>query len=256
MNIFFLLGLFSLNLGDSYSGDILGIVLYAGPVVKAVLLILLLFSTISWAIIILKLILIRRTRRESESFFKIYYGSRKLSSIYAETKEMRQNPFAAIFRESCIELNRITQSNPEGGENITFSTELPGLESIERTLNRTATSELNRYERTLSFLATTGSTAPFIGLFGTVWGIMDAFRSISIRGSASLAVVAPGIAEALVATAAGLAAAIPAVVAYNYFVGKIKGIAVEMDNFSSEFLNVIHRHFIHQSAGRSDRLEE
>lgn len=256
MNPFLLIGLFSLNLGDSYSGNILGIVLYAGPVVKVVLLILFLFSTISWAIIILKIALIRRTRREAERFFKIYYGSRKLSSIYSETKEMRRNPFATIFRESCIELNRITQSDPETGENVTIGTELTGLESIERTLKRTVTSELNRYERSLSFLATTGNTAPFIGLFGTVWGIMDAFRGIGIRGSASLAVVAPGIAEALVATAAGLAAAIPAVVAYNYFVGKIKGIAWEMDNFSSEFLNVIHRHFMHQSAGRSNRLEE
>jgi biopolymer transport protein TolQ len=249
MNPFYLQSLFSLNISGSYGGNILGIVLYAGPVVKFVLLLLLMFSVISWAIIIMKIILIRRTRRESETFFNIYYGSKRLSSIYAETKEMRRNPFAAIFRESCIELNRISKSNPVGGEGPLLGTELPGLESIERTLKRTATSELNRYERALAFLATTGSTTPFIGLFGTVWGIMDAFRSIGIRGSASLAVVAPGIAEALIATAAGLAAAIPAVVAYNYFVSRIKEIASELDNFSSEFLNVIHRHFMQQPGG-------
>lgn len=249
MHPFFIVGLFSLDIGGTYGGNILDLVLYAGPVVKFVLLILLLFSVISWAIIIMKLVLLRRTRREAEDFFKVYYGSQRLSSIYTETKDMRQNPFAAIFRESCIELNRITKSNPESGENVLLGTELPGLESIERTLKRTATSELNRYERALNFLATTGSTTPFIGLFGTVWGIMDAFRGIAIRGSASLAVVAPGIAEALIATAAGLAAAIPAVVFYNYFVSRIKEIASEMDNFSSEFLNVIHRHFLQQSAG-------
>jgi len=244
MSIFFIMGLFPAGIGGPHTSSILDMVLQAGAVVKFVLIVLLTFSIISWAIIIMKVILFKRTRKESKSFFRIYYEKKRLSSIYAESKGLRKNPFAAIFRESYLELNRISQSNPQSAEKASLGTELTGLESIERTLKRTAISQLNRYERALSFLATTGSTTPFIGLFGTVWGIMDAFRGIGVRGSASLAVVAPGIAEALIATAAGLAAAIPAVVAYNYFVSQTKEIASEMDSFASEFLNVIQRHFM------------
>jgi biopolymer transport protein TolQ len=111
-------------------------------------------------------------------------------------------------------------------------------------MRQASTSELTKLEKALGFLATTGSTTPFIGLFGTVWGIMDAFRGIGMRGSATLAVVAPGISEALIATAAGLAAAIPAVVAYNYYINRIKVLSSEMENFSSELLNILKRHFL------------
>jgi biopolymer transport protein TolQ len=114
--------------------------------------------------------------------------------------------------------------------------------SIDRTLKRVAGAEITKLERTLTFLATTGNATPFIGLFGTVWGIMDAFRQIGFRGSTSLAVVAPGISEALIATAAGLFAAIPAVIAYNYYVNKMRVVTSQMDNFSAEFLNIVERH--------------
>jgi biopolymer transport protein TolQ len=245
MSNLFILNIISNVIVNAYNSSIFSMVIQAGAVVKFVLILLLIFSIISWAIIIMKFLLFRRTKKESREFFRIYYEKKRLSSIYTESKGLRKNPFAAIFRESYIELNRITQSNPQhSGQGAQLGTELTGLDSIERTLKRTATFQLNRYERALSFLATTGSTAPFIGLFGTVWGIMDAFRGIGLRGSASLAVVAPGIAEALITTAAGLAAAIPAVVAYNYFVSRTKEIASEMDSFASEFLNVIQRHFI------------
>ena len=130
-------------------------------------------------------------------------------------------------------------ANVEGTAPLTM--ELKGIDNVERALNRTGNAEVSKLESALSFLATTGSVCPFIGLFGTVWGIMDTFRGIGAKGSATLAVVAPGISEALVATAAGLAAAIPAVVFYNYFQNNIKNIAMEMDRFSSELLNILER---------------
>ena len=149
-----------------------------------------------------------------------------------------------------MELTKLSQAkaNPDSSRKVsdptTLSIDLSGTENISRAMHQAATSELTKLERGLGFLATTGSTTPFIGLFGTVWGIMDAFRGIGMRGSATLAVVAPGISEALIATAAGLAAAIPAVVAYNYYINRIKVLSADMDNFSSEFLNIVERHFL------------
>jgi biopolymer transport protein TolQ len=124
-----------------------------------------------------------------------------------------------------------------------ISTDLGGIDNIARSLRRATTSEITRLEKYLTFLATTGATAPFIGLFGTVWGIMSAFKKIGESGSASLSVVAPGIAEALIATAIGLVAAIPAVMGYNHFQHKIKVLISEMDSFSTEFLNIVQRNF-------------
>ena len=192
--------------GGGFGGGIVDLILYSGPVVKAVLLILLFFSILSWAIIFAKLRLIRLADSESRSFLRIFWEGKQFASIFAESKKLRHSPTAEIFRSAYMELTKL--------------------------------------ERALGFLATTGSTTPFIGLFGTVWGIMDAFRGIGARGSATLAVVAPGISEALIATAAGLAAAIPAVVAYNYYINRIKVLSAQMENFSSELLNIIERHFL------------
>jgi biopolymer transport protein TolQ len=221
----------------------------AGMEVWTVLVILLIFSVVSWAIILSKGLLLRRFRRESEVFFEIYEQQPTFSAIYKEIEEqsLHENPFAAIFVKGYRELLRISKapvhpSNPDHHrEPARLTVEWTGLESLERAVRQEGAAQLHRFERTLSFLATTGSTAPFVGLFGTVLGIIRSFHEIGIRGSASLATVAPGISEALVATAAGLAAAIPAVVAYNFFVQRIRGVASEVDEFTTEFLNLVAR---------------
>ncbi len=233
-----------------FGGGILELILYSGPVVKAVLLILLFFSILSWAIIFAKMRLIRLADNESRSFLRIFWEGKQFASIFAESKKLRHSPTAEIFRAAYMELTKLSQakSNPDSSRKssdpTSFSMELSGVENINRAMRQASTSELTKLERALGFLATTGSTTPFIGLFGTVWGIMDAFRGIGARGSATLAVVAPGISEALIATAAGLAAAIPAVVAYNYYTNRIKVLNSQMENFSSELLNIIERHFL------------
>jgi biopolymer transport protein TolQ len=233
-----------------FRGSVVDLILYSGPVVKVVLVILLFFSIFSWAIIFAKMRLIRQADKESRLFLRTFWEGKQLSSIFADSKKLRHSPTAEVFRSGYVELTKLSQAkaNPDSSRRVsdptTLSIELSGTENISRAMHQAATSELTKLERGLGFLATTGSTTPFIGLFGTVWGIMDAFRGIGMRGSATLAVVAPGISEALIATAAGLAAAIPAVVAYNYYINRIKVLSAEMDNFSAEFLNIVERHFL------------
>jgi biopolymer transport protein TolQ len=242
--------LFSAGMGSGFRGSVVDLVLYSGPVVKIVLLILLFFSIICWAIIFSKLRLIKRADKESRAFLRIFWEGKQLPSIFVDSKKLRNSPTAEVFRAGYVELNKLSQvqSNPDNPRKVsdptTLNIELGGVDNINRAMRQAATSELTKLERGLGFLATTGSTTPFIGLFGTVWGIMDAFRGIGIRGSATLAVVAPGISEALITTAAGLAAAIPAVVAYNYYINRIKVLSAEMENFSAELLNIIKRHFL------------
>ncbi len=242
--------LFSHDSGGGFRGSVVDLVLYSGPIVKIVLLILLFFSVFSWAIIFSKLRLIRRAEKESRAFLRIFWEGRQLSSIFADSKKLRYSPTAEVFRAGYVELTKLGQvkSNPEGPRKINDApaenVELSGVDNISRAMRQATTSELTKLEKALGFLATTGSTTPFIGLFGTVWGIMDAFRGIGLRGTATLAVVAPGISEALIATAAGLAAAIPAVVAYNYFINQLKVLSAEMENFSAELLNIVKRHFL------------
>jgi biopolymer transport protein TolQ len=151
---------------------------------------------------------------------------------------------AQVFQAGFEELARLSRTKKEqsaAGEG--FSTELGGIDNVARAMKRATSVEITKLESALTFLATTASTAPFVGLFGTVWGIMNAFRGLSVTHSSSIQAVAPGIAEALIATAAGLAAAIPALMAYNHFAQRIRVLAVEMDNFSHEFLNIAERHF-------------
>jgi biopolymer transport protein TolQ len=237
-------------MGSGFRGSVVDLVLYSGPMVKIVLLILLFFSIFSWAIIFSKLRLIKRADRESRTFLRIFWEGKQLSSIFMDSKKLRNSPTAEVFRAGYVELNKLSQvqSDPDNPRKVsdpaTPNVELSGVDNINRAMRQASTSELTKLERGLGFLATTGSTTPFIGLFGTVWGIMDAFRGIGVRGSATLAVVAPGISEALIATAAGLAAAIPAVVAYNYYIHRIKVLSAEMENFSAELLNIIKRHFL------------
>ncbi len=236
----------STDLGSNLSGNIWVLFLYAGPMVKGVILLLLALSVICWGISLFKFLILRSALNESESFLDIFWNNQSLRRTYADAKPLENSPLAEIFRSGYLELRQIQQQDDgqsqTSDESETPSLNLYGLGAVKRALDQAATAELTRLEKNLGFLATTGSIAPFIGLFGTVWGIMNSFRDIGRQGSANLATVAPGIAEALIATAFGLLAAIPAVVLYNYFLGRIKMLTAEMDNFSSELLNIIERY--------------
>jgi biopolymer transport protein TolQ len=217
----------------------LELVLGAGPVVKLVLLVLVYFSVVSWGIIFYKLLSIQKAMRESQRFLDFFWAKKRFDVISQGIKNYSHSPLTVLFREGYQELMKSQRRNE--GEEESFAADLPITDTVARALRRATTLETHRLEKYLTFLATTGSTAPFIGLFGTVWGIMDSFRGIGQTGSASLAVVAPGISEALVATAIGLVAAIPAVMGYNHFVNKVNVLTGEMDNFSQEFLNIVER---------------
>lgn len=230
--------------------NILGLVTQAGPVVKFVLLLLLLMSVVSWAIIFSKYFVLKKATKSSEKFLELYGASGNFGNLYTSTKHMG-GPIAEVFRAGYTEILKIKksrsdnarQSQEPGGTPELLDTELGVVELVERALKRTMASEISRLEGSLTFLATTGSAAPFIGLFGTVWGIMTSFIGLAgSQGVPTLQAVAPGIAEALVATAVGLAAAIPAVIGYNYSLSRVKKIDVDMENFSSEFLNIVDRY--------------
>lgn len=211
-----------------------------GLIVKIVLLILAFFSVVSWGIIMFKLVQIHRANSESVRFMDFFWKSKRFDAIASQIDRFTSSPLTVLFNEGYIELKKVVE--PDGAsDGSVMSTDLGGVENVSRALRRATNSEITRLEKYLTFLATTGSTSPFIGLFGTVWGIMTAFEGIGRTGSASLAVVAPGIAEALVATAIGLVAAIPAVMAYNHFQHKIRVLIKEMDSFSTEFLNIVQR---------------
>ena len=233
----------SLDLGGNFSGSLLGMVLGAGLMVKLVLLLLLIFSVVSWAIIFMKYINYRNIKKENEEFSADYLKSSKLSEILPAAKKYKYSTTAEVFRVGYAELttlNKLSKESASSGDEIHLSS----LDNVDRSLNRACNKEMTKLESALGFLATTGSASPFIGLFGTVWGIMDTFKGIGSRGSATLAVVAPGISEALIATAAGLAAAIPAVIFYNYFLNQSKNMVQEMDNFAAEFLNIVERYLV------------
>ncbi|HLA05158.1 MAG TPA: protein TolQ [Syntrophales bacterium] len=238
----------TVNFGGHFHGSLIDMILDAGVIVQFVLLFLLFFSVLSWAIIFMKYLAIRKARRENVSFSEVYMRSTKLSEVFTASKKFTYSPVAEVFRTGYAEqvnLNKLMKDSPAASEGSAVSaSEMKGVDNVERALNRACSAELTKLESTLGFLATTGSVSPFIGLFGTVWGIMDTFRGIGAKGSATLAVVAPGISEALVATAAGLAAAISAVVFYNYFQNNLKTMAIEMVSFASELLNIIERHYV------------
>ncbi|WP_442899818.1 protein TolQ [Geomonas sp. RF6] len=214
-----------------------------GLVVKLVLIVLIYFSVVSWGIIFYKLLQVYRANNASERFLEFFWKSKRFDAIGSQVDRFNHSPLTVLFTEGYAELRRLQETGEQKAEPNIISTDLGGIDNISRALRRATTSEITRLEKYLTFLATTGSTAPFIGLFGTVWGIMTAFQGIGQSGSASLAVVAPGIAEALIATAIGLVAAIPAVMGYNHFQQKIKVLISEMDSFSTEFLNIVQRNF-------------
>nr|AIE90719.1 MotA/TolQ/ExbB proton channel (tolQ) [uncultured marine thaumarchaeote AD1000_06_A03] len=235
-----------LNVSEGYfGGDILGLIQRSSPLSKAILLILILFSITSWAIILLKFRQLRKVDSETKSFLAVFRRSSKFSEVQSVCKSLPNSPLVGVFQAGYVELN--AQLNPTDIQDNLIETndpqELKSLNALDRALLRASSVEINKLERHVPFLATTASVTPFIGLFGTVWGIMGAFTGIGEVGSTSLAVVAPGIAEALIATAAGLFAAIPAVYFYNHLTQKIKELASTMDDFSLEFLNIAERNF-------------
>ena len=223
--------------------DILSLVARSSPLSKAVLLILILFSVASWGVILYKLWSLGRAERQSAAFLDVFRKSSKFSEVQAVCKNLNDSPLVGVFQAGYAELNtQLRQSSPSTPAAAPRAT-LKSLPALDRALLRAATVEVNRLEDRVSFLATTASITPYIGLFGTVWGIMTAFQQIGASGSTNLGVVAPGIAEALIATAAGLFAAIPAVYFYNHLTGRVKLLASELDDFSLEFLNISERNF-------------
>ncbi|HZX95050.1 MAG TPA: protein TolQ [Myxococcales bacterium] len=226
----------------------LEMVTHGGPVVTGVLLILVLSSLASWTIIFRKLLHLRRAQAESVRFLETFWRSKRLDSIFGEAEQMPVSPVAQVFRAGYVELSKVTQAQPAAGEDAAMHDQLGGFENVERALARAANAELTGLEQQIPFLGTTAAAAPFVGLFGTVWGIMGAFRDIYAAGNANLATVARPISEALIATAVGLFAAIPALVAFNAFNSRIRVLDNEMRNFSADFLNIIKRHIFKKAA--------
>ncbi|MBA7699837.1 Tol-Pal system protein TolQ [subsurface metagenome] len=215
--------------------NFLKLILQGSIVVQLVLLVLIFFSVFSWAVIFFKRNTLKAASSQSKKFLRVFKKSRDLLEVNKAAKKYKASPLSALFQAGYKDLSYRAKSNPN--PELTSA----NLESLNRALLKASNKEISRLEHMMSFLATTGSVTPFIGLFGTVWGIMDAFIEIAKLKSAALVTVAPGIAEALIATALGLFAAIPAVIAYNYFLHRIKNVASEMEDFSIEFLSISER---------------
>ncbi|MEM9074576.1 MAG: protein TolQ [Myxococcota bacterium] len=230
--------------GEHEALDPWKLILEASWVVQSVMVILILMALVCWFIMGAKLVRLAQASGRSRRFLDTFWGgdegpnwtTERLESLYAQVGGFEGSPIASVFRAGYVELARVMGA--------ASATDLGDIENVERALRRTATTEMTAIEAMLPFLATTGATAPFIGLFGTVWGILVAFHNMGSLARASLDVVAPGIAEALIATAIGLLAAIPAVMAYNYFVRRIQVLESELQTFSNDYLNIVRRHFL------------
>jgi biopolymer transport protein TolQ len=233
--------------GEMASSDIVRLIADATLIGKAVLLILLIFSAVSWGVILYKLWAYRRAEQQTAAFLGVFRKSSKFSEVQAVCPTLVASPLVGLFQSGYAELNTQLRTErpvetgkpPAGAGRPT----LKSLDAVDRALLRATNVEMNKLENRVPFLATTASITPFIGLFGTVWGIVIAFEGIAAAGNTSLGVVSRPIAEALIATAAGLFAAIPAVYFYNHFTNKVKKFSSEMDDFALEFLNICERNF-------------
>jgi biopolymer transport protein TolQ len=232
--------LFPLTFLNGSFGSLWQLVLNSGVLVQTVLLILLAFSLFSWTIILKKTLVFREVERQSLTFYDRFRSSESLSELYRESERYPKSPLAGIYRTGYEELSHQVQ---KGRAAVAEQTTIKSLNGFERSLHKAAASEMTALEQSLSWLATTGAVTPFIGLFGTVVGIINAFEGLGEGATTTIQAVAPGISEALVATAAGLFAAIPAVIAYNQFLNRLKVFGAEMDDFSTEFLNLVERNF-------------
>jgi biopolymer transport protein TolQ len=223
------------------NGSVVDMVAQTDVVNQVVLGLLLLLSIVSWAIIIQKSWAYRMAERHTRAFLQAFRRSAKFAEVQAACPAMPDSPLVGVFQAGYAEIT--AQLRPASGGAETSRPLLKSLTAVDRALLRASALEVNKLEKKVTFLATIASAAPFIGLFGTVWGIMDAFRQIGGTGSTNLSVIGPGISQALIATAAGLFAAIPAVFFYNHFTSKTKALASEIDDFSLEFLNISERNF-------------
>jgi biopolymer transport protein TolQ len=212
-------------------GDIVDLVRETGPVAQGVLVVLLVFSVVSWAVILSKWSLLRRARMQSGRFARAFRRAQRLQDVNSVSEQFRPSPLVGVFHAGFREFER--QVGSSGG--------LRNPLAVQRAMQIASSEEMTRFERNLPWLAITGAVTPFVGLFGTVWGIIDAFHGLGTTGAATLRAVAPGISEALITTAAGLAAAIPAVIAYNLIGGSIRDFAARCDDFSLELLNAVER---------------
>jgi biopolymer transport protein TolQ len=233
---------------DTTGGTLIDLV-PRSPVAQVVLLLLALMSVVSWGIILYKLWTFRRFARQSAQFLDVFRRSNKFSEVQAVCRSLGDSPLVGLFQSGYAELTaQLRQAPADAGAAShppagAVRPTLKSLPAVDRALLRASAVEVNKLEHWVPFLATTASIAPFIGLFGTVWGIMSAFEGIGRSGSTNLGVVAPGIAEALIATAFGLVAAVPAVLFYNYLSQRVKLFASGMDDFAMEFLNIAERNF-------------
>jgi biopolymer transport protein TolQ len=243
-----LIGMLSPASPGPFEGTLYGMIKDMDLFAQIVLIILLFLSVVSWAITFHKIALFRRTNAETEKFLSVFRRRRSISEVYLSGMSFRRTPLSRMLEAGFRELEEFggKQNNPGRSGQMSLEEDIGSAqkdksEVIRMTLERVGSEEMNRLEKSIVFLATTGNVSPFFGLLGTVWGIMHSFASIGVRGSASLAVVAPGIAEALIATIMGLAVAIPAVMAYNFFNNKLKVISTQVDNFALEFLAAIRK---------------
>lgn len=218
----------------------LNALLQASPIVQLTLVILVGLSIFCWGIGWIKFRQFAQLKRGNESFSTRFWKASSLDTLYEEIEDFPDSSMARVFKMAYLEMKKLADSSSGDKDQ---RPRLTGLDNLERAIRKATENEISEMESRLTVLATTGSTGPFIGLFGTVWGIMGSFHKIGQTGSASLAVVAPGISEALIATAIGLAAAIPAVVLYNQFIAKIRREEIALNNFSADFLNIVKRNF-------------
>ena len=230
-----------------FGGDLVGLVARSSLASQVVLATLFFFSVASWAIIFFKLREFNRVETQTATFVEVFRKSGRFSDVQSVCKSLSASPLVGVFQAGYVELNtQLKNGKSEGGIETDVKEQRPVLrsfEALDRVLLRASSVEINKLEKHVPVLATTASITPFIGLLGTVWGIILAFQGIGSTGSTSLAVVAPPIAEALLATAAGLFAAIPAVYFYNHLTTRIKLVASAIDDFSLEFLNIAERNF-------------
>jgi biopolymer transport protein TolQ len=228
---------------EGWDSSILNIISRSGYVSKGVLVLLLFFSIVSWAIIADRYFAMRRTKNQNGQFYRLFKKSTSMNELANTALRYRSSIFAKMFLMVFHEIQQHSR-NDQTGTGSTKTSTMMSEEMLDRAVTRAGLSEQTKLEKNLSFLATTASATPFIGLFGTVWGIINAFESIAGARSTDLSIVAPGIAEALIATAMGLAAAIPAVIGYNYFVHAIRAFGSEMEEFSMELLTYAERHHV------------
>lgn len=228
------------------NGGIFHSIWSAGLVVQLTLLVLISLSVISWAIIIEKRKQFRSAQQSNSPFLDSFWKATSLDSIYQQVQTNSQSPLSRIFKTGYVELQKLASARQKDADEKTGPPLLSGIDNLQRSLTKSIDQEVAVLEERLSILATVGSTGPFIGLFGTVWGIMNSFHQIGLTGAANLAVVAPGISEALIATAIGLATAIPAVVFYNLFLTKLKKEELTLSTFASDFLNIAKRNFFRE----------